>query len=199
MSKETFQERFLDLVGELGNITFGSATTALNVIVNQHIDITSPKATIVSKEELIASFPNPHVLVDVDYSVGLEGQNILLLKPKDAAIIADLMMFGDGTGISDDPELSEMEISAISEAMNQMMGAASIAMSDFLGIEIDICPPEVGYKEISHADMLEELLSDDYVIKVSFDLIVGDLIHSNLIQVINIPFAKQLANELLGI
>jgi len=198
MSKEKFQNEFLDLIGELGNMTFGSASTALSVMVNQEIDISTPKVEIVNKEELFSSFTNPYVLAEVEYVEGLEGHNVLLLEPRDAAIIANLMMGGDGT-IEENFELGELELSAVQEVMNQMMGSSSTAMSDFLNVTIDINPPNLSYIEVHKQEIIDELFPDTYIIKVAFDLKIGDLVHSNIMQVINIPFAKQLASELLGI
>ncbi|WP_456363698.1 flagellar motor switch phosphatase FliY [Priestia aryabhattai] len=198
MSKEKFQNEFLDLIGELGNMTFGSASTALSVMVNQEIDISTPKVEIVNKEELFSSFTNPYVLAEVEYVEGLEGHNVLLLEPRDAAIIANLMMGGDGT-IEENFELGELELSAVQEVMNQMMGSSSTAMSDFLNVTIDINPPNLSYIEVHKQEIIDELFPDTYIIKVAFDLKIGDLVHSKIMQVINIPFAKQLASELLGI
>ncbi|MGF9891008.1 flagellar motor switch phosphatase FliY [Priestia megaterium] len=198
MSKEKFQNEFLDLIGELGNMTFGSASTALSVMVNQEIDISTPKVEIVNKEELFRSYPSPYVLAEVEYSEGLEGHNVLLLDPRDAAVIASLMMGEDGS-IEEGFELGELELSAVQEVMNQMMGSASTAMSDFLNVTIDIKPPNLSYVEVHNEELINELFPDTYIIKVAFDLKIGDLVHSKIMQVINIPFAKQLASELLGI
>lgn len=196
MSKEKFQNEFLELVGELGNMTFGNASTALSMLVNQPIDISTPKVEVVTKEELIRSFPNPHVLVEVQYAEGLEGHNVLLLEPRDAMVIANLMMGGDGNA---EGELGELELSAVQEAMNQMMGSASTAMSGFLNKTIDICPPNTTIVELENDTRLHELFPDEHLIQVCFDLTIGDLIHSNVMQIINIPFARKLASELLGI
>lgn len=197
MSKENFQNEFLDLVSELGNITFGNASTALGVMVNQDIDISTPKVEIITREELVSSFPSPYVLVEIEYSEGLEGHNVLLLDPKDAAIIANLMMGGDGA--VETYELGEFEISAVQEAMNQMMGAASTSMSEFLSTKIDINPPNTAFVNSDSDKTLENLFPDKNLIRVYFDLTIGDLVQSKIMQVINIPFAKQLASELLGI
>jgi flagellar motor switch protein FliN/FliY len=198
VSKEKFQNEFLDLIGELGNMTFGSASTALSVMVNQEIDISTPKVEIVNKEELFSSYPSPYVLAEVEYSEGLEGHNVLLLDPRDAAIIASLMMGEDGS-IEENFELGELELSAVQEVMNQMMGSASTAMSEFLNVTIDIKPPNLSYIEVHNEELINELFPDTYIIKVAFDLKIGNLVHSKIMQVINIPFAKQLASELLGI
>ncbi|MGN5650301.1 flagellar motor switch phosphatase FliY [Bacillus sp. Brlt_9] len=196
MSKEKFQNEFLELVGELGNMTFGNASTALSMLVNQPIDISTPKVEVVTKEELIKSFPNPHVLVEVQYAEGLEGHNVLLLEPRDALVIANLMMGGDGSA---EGELGELELSAVQEAMNQMMGSASTAMSGFLNKTIDICPPNTTIVELENDTRLHELFPEEHLIQVCFDLTIGDFVHSNVMQIINIPFARKLASELLGI
>lgn len=197
MKSNEFQQDFLDLIGELGNISFGSASTALNTMLGEDIDISTPKVEVITKNDLIKTFPNPYVLVEVEYTEGLEGHNVLLLKPKDASIISNLMMGGDGKEPSE--SLSELEISAVQEAMNQMMGSASTSMSQFLNKTIDILPPNLVQAKLNQNEALNTYFNDENLIKVSFDLTIGDLTKSTFMQVINLAFAKQLANELLGI
>lgn len=72
-------------------------------------------------------FPHPYVAIEVNYTEGFSASNLLVVQQTDAAVIADLMMGGDGTNA--DPSLSEIHLSAVQEAMNQMMGSAATSMS----------------------------------------------------------------------
>ena len=116
-----------DALGEIGNISFGSSATALSTLLNQKVDITTPTVSLVERERLQEEFPHPYVAVQVNYTVGFSGLNLLVIKQSDAAIIADLMLGGDGTNPSE--LLGEIQLSAVQEAMNQMMGSAATSMS----------------------------------------------------------------------
>jgi flagellar motor switch protein FliN/FliY len=116
-----------DALGEIGNISFGSSATALSALLRQKVEITTPTITVVDKETLEEEFIHPYVAIKVDYTVGLSGMNLLVIKQSDAAIIADLMLGGDGT--EPNMGLGEIHLSAVQEAMNQMMGSAATSMS----------------------------------------------------------------------
>src|SRR5699024_870484 len=140
------------------------------------------------KHELLDSeFPQPNVAIHVEYTEGFEGINILVIKQTDAAIIADLMLGGDGLNPAE--ELSEMHISAVQEAMNQMMGSASTSMSTIFNKRVDISPPGANILDVKRQIGTDKLPQDELLVKVSFSLKVGDLIDSNIMQLITIPFA----------
>jgi len=187
-----------DALGEVANISMGSAATALYGLLNQKVEITTPRVEFSTVEDLVDSYNRPCIVVDVQYVEGLKGSNQLILEVSDAAIITDLMMGGDGTAPPE--ELSELHISAVGEAMNQMMGSASTSMSDFFeGDKINISPPKAELLELS-SDIfnLEGVGDKDVVVKVVFDMHIGDLIDSQIIQVMTIDFAQKLANALMG-
>lgn len=184
-----------DALGEIGNITFGSASTALSTLLNQKVDITTPTISLVEKNNLKEEFPKPHVAIHVNYTEGFEGINLLVIKAEDAKIIADLMLGGDGT--QPDEELNDMHLSAVQEAMNQMMGSASTSMSTIFGKRVDISPP--GIDIVDFSDSKQELdLKEEVLIKVSFRMKVGNLIDSSIMQLLPIPFAKDMVNSLLN-
>jgi len=187
-----------DALGEVANISMGSAATALYGLLNQKVEITTPRVEFSTVADLVDSYNRPCIVVDVQYVEGLKGSNQLILEVSDAAIITDLMMGGDGTAPPE--ELSELHVSAVGEAMNQMMGSASTSMSDFFeGDKINISPPKAELLELS-SDIfnLEGVSDDDTVVKVVFDMHIGDLIDSQIIQVMTIEFAQKLASALMG-
>ncbi|MBU9720329.1 MULTISPECIES: flagellar motor switch phosphatase FliY [Bacillaceae] len=185
-----------DAIGEIGNISFGSAATALSTLLNQKVDITTPKVTVVKKKELADEFPKPHVNIAVHYTDGFEGMNLLVVKTRDAAVIADLMLGNDGLNVTE--VLGEMEISAVQEAMNQMMGSASTSMSTIFNKRVDISPPGIDILEKSDYSDHQFLPDEDVLVKISFNLKVGDLIDSKIMQLIPVSFSKDLVEELMN-
>jgi flagellar motor switch protein FliN/FliY len=185
-----------DALGEIGNISFGSSATALSALLGQKVEITTPTITVVDKEELEEEFIHPYVAVKVDYTVGLTGMNLLVIKLSDAAIIADLMLGGDGT--EPNMDLGEIHLSAVQEAMNQMMGSAATSMSTLFNKKVDISPPSIDLMDVLANKGRELIPEDDLMIKVSFTLRVGSLIDSEIMQLLPLGFGKKLVASLLG-
>ncbi|WP_175476812.1 flagellar motor switch phosphatase FliY [Virgibacillus subterraneus] len=186
----------IDTLGEIGNISFGSSATTLSTLLNQKVDITTPKVTVIKNTEINNVFDFDHVNIQVNYIEGFNGKNVLVMKSEDAAVISDIMLGGDGT--SPDNELNEIHLSAVQEAMNQMMGTAATSMSTVFGKRVDISPPTIKLEK-SNGDKSEESISDEeQFVKVSFQLQVGNLIDSNIMQLIPVQFAKELVDQLLN-
>ncbi|TES56900.1 flagellar motor switch phosphatase FliY [Halalkalibacterium halodurans] len=185
-----------DALGEIGNISFGSAATALSTLLNEKVDITTPQVSVIHKDQLEKEFPQPHVAVHVDYTEGFEGMNLLVIRTKDAVIIADLMLGGDG--LNPEEELNEMHISAVQEAMNQMMGSASTSMSTIFNKRIDISPPGVNMLDVGNDQGTDRVPEGDVLIKVSFRLRIGELIDSSIMQLVTVPFAKKMVDDLMN-
>lgn len=189
-----FSEMEQDAIGEIGNISFGSSATALSTLLNQKVEITTPNVSIVNKQELANEFPQPYVAIEVNYTEGFSGSNILVIKQSDAAIIADLMIGGDGRNPSD---LGEIQLSAVQEAMNQMMGSAATSMSTVFNKKVDISPPRVNLLDVKQGEGTDSIPDSDLLIKVSFQLTVGDLINSQIMQILPVDFARELIDQLL--
>lgn len=183
-----------DALGEIGNISFGSAATALSTLLNQKVDITTPTVTVVKRTELKDEFPIPHVAVQVTYTEGIEGANLLVIRKTDAQIIADLMLGGEGTNPS--PDFGELQLSAVGEAMNQMMGSASTSMSTIFNKKVDISPPKIDFLDVESNTSL--IPDEEILVKVSFRLKVGELIDSNIMQLIDAEFSKDLVHKLMN-
>lgn len=185
-----------DVLGEIGNISFGSAATALSASLNQKVDITTPKVELVTRDELSNEFPAPYVSILVDYTEGFRGSCMLVIKTTDASVIASLMMGGDGKNPT--AEIGEMEMSAVQEAMNQMMGSSSTAMSTVFNRKIDISPPQLTIMDVKSNTGTDYIPDEDFMFKISFRLRIGDLIDSNIMQLMPIDFAKELVGLLLS-
>jgi flagellar motor switch protein FliN/FliY len=185
-----------DALGEIGNISFGSSATALSTLLNQKVEITTPKVTALSKNELIDEFPHPNVAIQVSYTTGFIGSNVLVIQANDAAIIADLMLGGDGRNPQE--LLGEIQLSAVQEAMNQMMGSAATSMSTVFNKKVDISPPSIEVMNLSNGEGGESIKDQEIMVQVAFRLKIGDLIDSNIMQLLPLDFAKGLVNELLN-
>lgn len=185
-----------DALGEIGNISMGSASTALSELLNQKVVITTPRTKVLKAEVLYDSFVVPYLLIDVNFTEGLIGSNILVIKNTDASIIADLMMGGTGTEPKED--LDEIQMSAVAEAMNQMIGSAATAMSTMFGMGVVIAPPIVNGVDLNQKNIYFPWDKHDAIAVISFDLHIGDLIDSEIMQVLPIDIAKEQANFLLN-
>lgn len=185
-----------DALGEIGNISFGSSATALSALLGQKVEITTPTISMINKDKLEEEFPQPYVAVQVEYTTGLMGMNLLVIKQSDAAIIADLMLGGDGLSPAED--LSEIHLSAVQEAMNQMMGSAATSMSTIFNKKVDISPPTIDLLNISKNEGTENIPEEKLLVKVSFRLKIGNLIDSNIMQLLPLEFSKSLVKQLMN-
>jgi len=181
-----------DAIGEVANISMGTSATTLFSLVNRKVNITTPVVTLATWDTLIDDYERPCVFIQIKYTVGLDGSNILILKEQDVKIITDLMMGGDGTNT--EGELGELHLSAISEAMNQMMGSSATSLSSMLGKMIDISPPQaslVNLNEFKNAEDIAGFLTETFV-KIAFRMQIGDLVDSTILQLYPIEFARSL-------
>ncbi len=199
-SDNSANEEFLtdiekDTVGEISNISMGTAATTLSSLVNQKVNISIPVVTYATWDDLVKSYDRPCVFLQIKYKEGLDGNNILILKENDVKIIADLMMGGDGTNT--DGEITELHLSAICEAMNQMMGSASTSLSSMLNMKIDISPPTASLVDLNDnldQNEISDFLSKGFV-KNAFKLTIGDLVDSEIMQLFPVEFAKNLCRR----
>jgi flagellar motor switch protein FliN/FliY len=187
-----------DLLGEIGNISMGSASTALSTIINKLVNITTPKVTLTTLKEMKKSFRVPIVVLEVLYTEGLSGANLLLMKITDAAIIADLMMGGSGEGKEDVSDLSEIELSAVSEAMNQMIGSAATSLATMLNMPINISPPTSKVWDDETQNLAEHVIEDEQIVKISFKLTIDKLVDSEIMLLISVETAKSIVNRMTG-
>ncbi len=187
-----------DAIGEIANISMGSAATTLYSLVNHKVNITTPIVSLSQWETMVEDYERPCVFIQIKYTAGLDGHNILILKEHDVKVITDLMMGGDGTNTEGD--LSEIHLSAISEAMNQMMGASATSLATMLGKMIDISPPEatlVDLMTINGGQDIAPFLGGTFV-KISFRMQIGELVDSTIMQLYPCDFARYLCNTFMN-
>lgn len=176
-----FSKDEADVIGEISNISIGSSATAMNVMLGQPITITTPDVSLVHKDEILNDYDNSCVIVKVEYIQGLFGSNLLVLREDDAKIITDLMMGSDGKGSYATAPMSDLHLSAVSEAMNQMTASSATAMSKMFDTAIDISPPSVQFVKVEDFSFDDSLDGDTFV-KINFRMKIGNLIDSTIMQ-----------------
>lgn len=196
--KQTLTDAERDAVGEIANINMGTAATTLSTLLNNKVTITTPRVSYVTIHELSQQYNRPCVFIHISYIDGIDGNNILILKEQDVKIITDLMMGGDGSNT--EGELTELHLSAISEAMNQMMGSAATSLSSMLEKKVDISPPSASLVDLNDTIEDEDIATflDDEIVQVSFDMKIGDLIDSQIMQLYPFEFARELYQKFIG-
>ena len=185
-----------DTIGEIANISMGTAATTLFSLVNRKVEISTPVVTMANWDDVVKAYERPCVFIRIGFTVGLDGSNILILKEHDVKVITDLMMGGDGTNT--DVELGELHLSAISEAMNQMMGSAATSLSSMLNKKIDISPPVADLIDLT--GNIDEGAIDDFLtqpfVKISFKMEIGDLVDSEIMQLYPVSFAREMCKSI---
>ena len=198
---ETPQEELLsdiekDLLGEIGNISMGAASTALSTIINQQVNITTPVVSVTTLHKMKDTFSIPNIALEVTYTSGIVGENLLVMKLTDAAVIANLMM--GGNGLVDTHELSEIELSAVSEAMNQMIGSAATSMATMFSREVNISPPTSRIWSDLDSSIASDISESEDIVHVSFKLTIGELVDSNIMQILPLETAKKIVSIMMG-
>lgn len=184
----------IDALGEIGNISMGTSATTLFTLLNNKVTITTPKVNVMTWEDLVKQYPLPYVGVEVKYTEGLEGTNLLILKEDDVKTITDLMMGGDGHNTMGD--INDLHLSAIGEAMNQMIGSSSTSLSSMLNMSINISPPKAFLIKFRDSNPVDFSINES-IVRISFKMEVEGILDSEIMQLIPINFAKQMVRNLL--
>ena len=197
-STMTLTDAERDAIGEIANINMGTAATTLSTLLNNKVTITTQKVSYVTINEISAQYDKPCVFIHISYIDGISGNNVLILKEHDVKVITDLMMGGDGSNT--DGELTELHLSAISEAMNQMMGSAATSLSSMLDKKVDISPPTASVVDLNDSidDVTVSNFLSDELVQVSFDMRIGDLVDSQIMQLYPFDFARDLYQKFVG-
>ncbi len=181
----------IDTIGEIANISMGNSATTLSLMVQHKVDITTPKVEVIKRSASLDDYEKTCVFVNIHYVKGLSGNNILILKEHDVLVMTDLMMGGSGQNVQG--ELGELQKSAVSEAMNQMMGSAATSMSTMLNRMIDISTPTVDMIDVNSVKIFEKIFDNpaDLFVKISFRMVIEPgLIDSTMVQLYPLDFAK---------
>ena len=196
LENELLTEQNKDILGEIGNISMGTAATTLSALLNHKVEISTPTVSIVYPKELSTNYDKPCVGLRINYKEGIIGSNLLVLKQEDVKIIDNLMMGGDGN-VNVNEELTELDLSAISEAMNQMVGSSSTSLSSMLGYKIDIDTPQAFILRFDDDTFFQDFtMIDEHLVCNSFRMVVHDLIDSEIMQLLPIEFAESIIDKL---
>lgn len=186
-----------DAIGEVMNITMGSAATAVSNMLSAKVWITTPQVSVVKSGDLSYPELEPSIRVKIEYTMGVEGQNVLILKQNDVQLILNQLM-GLPLEVTDDFEFDEMNISAVCEVMNQMMGASATALSELIDTPIDISTPQATVRNSDDEGAIYSDDADEYVVQVKFNLTIDGVINSEFMSVLSIGLAKEMASKMLA-
>ena len=193
MGETIFSPMVTDAIGEIMNISLGSSATAVSNMLDHRVDITTPTVQVVNAEDFVLGEIEPAVGVEIKYVCGLEGSNIMMLKRSDVKAIVDILL---GTETADeDFQLDELSVSVVCEVMNQMMGAASTALSDLLGRMVNISTPES-----FELDDLDKVRREHFpvetgpVVVVSFKLSIEGVVESEFMNVMSVELVRELVS-----
>ena len=195
MEKKLFSPMEIDALGEMMNISLGSSATAVSNLLEHRVDITTPKVTAIKTADFALGSLEPAMGVEIKYVEGLSGSNIMLLKRSDIKVIVDILMGGETP--DEEFELNELTISAVCEVMNQMMGAAATAMSDFLGYQVDISTPQPF--ELEDLDLFKKNhlpQGAETIVIIRFSLKIEGALESEFMNVMSVELAKDLLKGL---
>ena len=193
---ESLTDIEVDALGEVANISMGTAATTLSQLLNNRVTITTPRVRVMGKQELFDQFAVPYLAIMVNYLQGLSGFSLLVIRTSDAKIIADILM--GGAGVAEDGDLNEIQISAVSEVMNQMIGTAATSMHSMFNTRVNISPPEVVIFDVPPESSMYPKIIDETLAVVFFRMVIGDLIDSEILQVMPIKSAKEQVSFLMG-
>ena len=185
-----------DVLGEVGNISMGTAATTLYALLDQNVSITTPVVSVVRWADVTKEYERPCVGIRVNYVEGIKGSNVLILKHHDVKVITSLMM-GWGGVVEGDEEINEMDLSAISEAMNQMIGSSSTSIASLIKEKIDIDTPKAFVMDLNDQAAMENLdFAEEFSACVKFRMQIGDLIDSEIMQLLPLDFARSTAEKI---
>ena len=188
----------IDILGEIANISMGNSATTLSMMVNKKVDITTPNVKVIKRSEALDDYEKTCIFVQIHYVKGLQGNNVLVLKEHDVKVMTDLMMGGDGTNTSG--EITELHLSAASEAMNQMMGTSATSLSSMLAVPTDISTPVVNQIDVESIKVFEKMFDTTYdrFVKIAFRMTIGDLIDSIMVQLYPVQFAVDVCDKFMN-
>ena len=195
MSTFELTQAQIDELSEIANISMGNAATNLSLMINHRVDITTPKFKVINRSEALDDYEKTCIFVQVHYVKGLSGNNVFILKSDDVLCLTDLMMGGSGKDLQG--EVTDLHLSAISEAMNQMMGRSATSMADMLGTEVDISTPILNTIDVESVKNFEKMFESqlDKFVKISFRMRVGDLLDSFMVQLYPVQFAEEMCDK----
>jgi flagellar motor switch protein FliN/FliY len=184
-----------DIIGEVMNISMGAAATAMSTILDKKVSITTPRLVTSKVKEYEFSHLEPVVGVLIKYIEGIGGFNLLLLKVEDLKKILAHLLSMEAKDIN---EFDEIGKSAICEIMNQMMGSASSALASFLGVKVNISPPDI-IDAMDKKGVQERFsVSGENILSIGFDINIEGMVKSEFVSIMEPRLAKEIIKMSLG-
>ena len=192
---EKLSKEEIDTLGEIANISMGNAATNLSMMVNHKVNITTPTVQFIKRSQALDDYEKTCIFIQIHYIKGLSGNNVFVLKEHDSLVLTDLMM--GGSGIDVQGEMGELQLSAMSEAMNQMMGASATSMATMLNTMVDIGTPEINTIDVESVKIFEKMFDEgnDSFVKITFKMDVEGLIDSTMVQLYPVHFAREMCDQ----
>ncbi len=187
-----------DAIGEVLNISMGSSATAVSSLLDRQVNISTPTVNVREFHTLDYSAMEPALIVKIEYVEGISGNNVMVFRQRDIQIILNLLM-GNDDPPSDDFEFDELSMSAACEVMNQMMGAAATALSEFLNRVVNISTPtaSVVVSEDSYREAIG-VQEGDEIVAVSFHIDIQDVMNSDFVSIMTCSLAKEIVEQVMG-
>ena len=190
MGASSFNEMEIDAIGEIMNISLGASATAVSTMLGTTVNITTPVVKVLGGHEFEFKKLEPAVGVEISYVEGLEGSNVMMFSRNDVRIIVGMLM---GCEIPDEEfELDEINRSAICEVMNQMMGSSATALSEFLGVAVNISTPISFEIEDETSFRKKYFPTEANKVVVRFSLEVEGKLKSEFLNIMSVELAKRL-------
>lgn len=193
---DPYDQYSIDIIGEVGNISMSQAATTLSQLLNHQVKITTPQVSVMSIKEILEHSEFPKVVTSIDFKSGLDGSNMLMIDIPDAIIIADLMMGNDGTNVGE--EFTDLELSAVGEAMNQMIGSSTTAMAQMIDRRIDILPPNVELIGMNGEEKSFDEKSEEPIFAIAFEMTVEGLINSQIMQLFSYHTVQDICEAMMN-
>lgn len=189
----------LDTIGEVMNISMGAAATAISSMLDRQVNITTPKIRQETLKTIDCSGLEPAIIVKIKYVEGIDGVNVIILRRKDMQLILNLLMGNDEDELDENFEFDDMSMSAACEVMNQMMGASATALSEVLGISINISTPESMLADsVSDAySSFDDVDIDDEVVAISFELDISKVLNTTFTSFMPLAMAKKITSQVM--
>lgn len=188
----------IDTIGEILNISMGSAATAISTMLDKQVVISTPTVELRTFNAVDYSTLEPAMLVKINYVEGITGSNVMIFRQKDMQIILNLLM-GNDDPPTDDFVFDELSMSAACEVMNQMMGASATALSEFLGRTINISTPDASIvdSESSYKTAVD-VEENEEIVAISFQLMIEGVMSSEFVSIMTCQLAKDIVSQVMG-
>jgi flagellar motor switch protein FliN/FliY len=186
---EAFTQQEKEELTKVSEPAMSAAAAKLSTILNRKVDITNPHTKVDTPEEIRKELPKNAIVVEVEYAQDVVGPTYIIFLKDNAAVLADLIMGGDGT--KPPSEMTELYLGALGEALAKMMDSATAVLSNIVDKEIKCGKLKTSVVDFTSPEASKLLVfQQKSLVKVNYDLKIGDLVEGKLIQLLPPSIAK---------